>query len=148
MPTASRRVVADFDTARGVGAIRPIRIELHVRSSLAHTDFFARLCDVAPSGRSVNICDGLLRLGPGHPMPEADGCLKVNLDLWPTAHRFLRGHRIRVQVSSGAHPRFARNPGSGEPLATATKLVAAEQSVYHDPDHPSAIVLPTKAELP
>jgi predicted acyl esterase len=53
-----------------------------------------------------------------------------------------------VQVSSGAHPRFARNPGSGEPLATATKLVAAEQSVYHDPDHPSAIVLPVMADLP
>ena len=133
---------------RDVEVIGPIRVELYVRSTLEHTDFFARLCDVDPSGRSINICDGLLRLWPGHPMPEADGCLKLDLDLWPTAHRFLRGHRIRVQVSSGAHPRFARNPGSGEPLATATKLVAAEQSVYHDPDHPSAIVLPVMAELP
>jgi uncharacterized protein len=133
---------------RDMEVIGPIRIELYVRSTLEHTDFFARLCDVDPSGRSTNICDGLLRLWPGHPMPEADDCLKLNLDLWPTALRFLRGHRIRVQVSSGAHPRFARNPGSGEPLATATKLVAAEQLVYHDPDHPSAILLPTRAELP
>jgi putative CocE/NonD family hydrolase len=131
-----------------VEVIGPVRIELYAKSSLEHTDFFARLCDVAPSGRSVNICDGLQRLWPGYPMPEADGCLKVNFDLWPTAHRFPRGHRIRVQVSSGAHPRFARNPGSGEPLATAAKLVAAEQSVYHDPDHPSAIVLPVMAKLP
>ena len=45
-------------------------------------------------------------------------------------------------VASGAHPRFARNPGTGEPLATATKLVAADQAVYHDPACPSAIVLP------
>ena len=53
-----------------------------------------------------------------------------------------RGQRIRLQVSSGAHPRFVRNPGTGEPLATATKLQVAEQSVYHDPEHPSAILLP------
>jgi predicted acyl esterase len=47
-----------------------------------------------------------------------------------------------VQVSSGAFPRYARNPGSGEPRATATRLVPAGQSVYHDPDRPSAIILP------
>ena len=64
------------------------------------------------------------------------------ITLWPTSHRFRRGHRIRIQVSSGAHPRYARNPGSGEPLATATRLVAADQAVFHDPARPSAIVLP------
>ena len=62
--------------------------------------------------------------------------------LWPTAHRFKRGHRIRVQVSSGAFPRYARNLGTGEPRAAATRLVAADQSVYHDPERPSAIFLP------
>lgn len=60
---------------------------------------------------------------------------------WDTAYRFAAGHRLGVQVSSGAHPRFARNPGSGEPLATARKLVAAHQQVLHDPAHPSALVL-------
>ncbi len=63
-------------------------------------------------------------------------------DLWPTAHRFLAGHRIRLQVSSGAHPRFARNPGTGEPLGTAKTLVPADQAVFHDPAHPSALLLP------
>jgi predicted acyl esterase len=67
--------------------------------------------------------------------------LPLIIDLWPTAHRFQRGHRLRLQVSSGAHPRYARNTGSGEPLASATKLLVADQSIYHDPDHPSAIVL-------
>ena len=99
--------------------IGPVQAELFVRSSLPHTDFFARLCDVEPSGRSVNLCDGLLRLVPGQPAPKPDGTLRITLDLWPTAHRFLAGHRIRLQVSSGAHPRFARNPGTGEPLGTA-----------------------------
>jgi predicted acyl esterase len=49
---------------------------------------------------------------------------------------------MRVQVSSGAHPRFVRNLGTGEPLATAAKMVIADQMVYHDPEHPSAFVLP------
>ena len=127
---------------RALEVIGPVRAELFVRSSLAHTDFFVRLCDVDPSGRSTNLCDGLLRLVPGKPSPEPDGTLRVSLEMWPTAHCFLAGHRLRVQVSSGAHPRFARNPGSGEPLGTATTLVAAEQAVFHDPAHPSALLLP------
>ena len=57
------------------------------------------------------------------------------------AHRFRRGHRIRVQVSSGAHPRYARNTGTGEPLVSATTLVAADQEVFHDPERPSAVTL-------
>jgi putative CocE/NonD family hydrolase len=127
---------------RDVEIIGAVQAELYVKSSLEHTDFFARLCDVDPSGKSVNVCDGLLRLIPGRPAAEPDGCLRLCIDLWPTAHCFRRGHRLRVQVSSGAHPRFARNPGSGEPLATATQLVVADQAVYHDPTHPSAILLP------
>ena len=121
--------------------IGPVRAELHVRSSLEHTDFFARLCDVSPSGKSLNDCDALLRVRPGVPAAEPDGSLRLTIDLWPTAHRFRRGSRLRLQVSSGAHPRFARNPGTGEPLATAIRLVAADQVVYHDAERPSAIVL-------
>nr|QKW93606.1 X-pro dipeptidyl-peptidase [Cystobacter sp.] len=127
---------------RDLEVIGPVQAELFVRSSRQHTDFFARLCDVDPSGRSTNICDGLLRLVPGRPAPEPDGTSRVSIDLWPTAHRFLGGHRLRLQVSSGAHPRFARNTGSGEPLATAKTLVPADQSVFHDPAHPSALILP------
>jgi putative CocE/NonD family hydrolase len=112
-----------------------------VRSSLEYTDFFARLCDVDAQGKSLNVCDALLRVVPGQQPVTADGCLHITIDLWPTAHRFLRGHRVRLQVSSGAHPRYARNTGSGEPLASATKLVIADQSIYHDPDHPSSIEL-------
>lgn len=122
--------------------IGPVQAELYVTSSLEHTDFFARLCDVDPTGRSTNVCDGLLRLTPGQPVFLANGLRKITVDLWPTAHCFRAGHRLRLQVSSGAHPRFARNPGSGEPLATATTLLATDQAVHHDPAHPSALLLP------
>jgi putative CocE/NonD family hydrolase len=127
---------------RDLDVIGHVRADLFVRSSLEHTDFFARLCDVDPSGRSTNICDALIRLTPGRPAPEPDGAIRVRIELWPTAHRFRRGHRIRLAVSSGAHPRYARNPGTGEPLATASSLHVANQRIYHDPGHPSAIILP------
>jgi putative CocE/NonD family hydrolase len=117
-------------------------VELCVASSLEHTDFFARLCDVDPTGKSVNICDALLRVTPGRPEQQPDGTIRARFGLWPTAHLFRRGHRLRLQVSSGAHPRYARNTGTGEPLATATTLRAAQQQVFHDPGHPSAITLP------
>jgi predicted acyl esterase len=47
-----------------------------------------------------------------------------------------------LQVSSGAHPRISRNLGTGEPLMHGTTLQAAEQTIYHDPEHPSALLLP------
>ena len=122
--------------------IGPITADLYVRSSLEYTDFFVRLCAVEVSGKSINLCDGILRLTPGSVTPEPDGSLRISIEVWPTAYHFRKGQRIRVQVSSGAHPHFVRNSGSGEPLATGTKLCVADQTVYHDPEHPSAILLP------
>lgn len=119
-----------------VEVIGDVQAEIWFRSSLPFADVFVRLCDVGPDGRSVNVCDGLTSLR------EADVPAAVTVRMWPTAHRFRRGHRIRVQVSSGAFPRYARNPGTGEPHATAVTLRAADQEVHHDPAHPSAIVLP------
>jgi putative CocE/NonD family hydrolase len=142
-PLEARPDVLTYTTAPLAADLEIIgtpRLELYARSSLAHTDFFARLCDVQPDGRSINICDGLLRVTPGAGGPG--GILRLAWDLWPTAHRFRRGHRLRLQVASGAHPRWSRNPGTGEPPSTATRLLVADQTIYHDPDHPSALVLP------
>jgi len=127
---------------RDLAVIGQVTADLVVASSLEHTDFFVRLCDVDQSGRSAGVCDALRRVTPGQPAGEADGTIKLTIELWPTAHVFAAGHKIRLQVSSGAHPRFARNPGSGEPLGSATTLKSADQQIYHDPGHPSAVVLP------
>jgi hypothetical protein len=133
---------------RNLEVIGPVRVELYVKSSLQNTDFFVRLCDVFPDGRSINLSDAITRLSPEHFKLAEDGVLKVEFDLWPTANCFKPGHRVRLQVSSGAHPRFARNNGSGEPLGSAVKSLPADQEVFHDPLHPSVVYLPVKQDKP
>jgi uncharacterized protein len=122
--------------------IGPVSVELHARSSLDYFDLFARVCDVHPSGLSLNVCDAIARVAPDDSSErDADAVKRVSFDLWPTAHRFAAGHRLRLQVSSGAHPRYARNPGTGDDPATASRLLAADQELFHDPAHASALTL-------
>jgi hypothetical protein len=121
-----------------VEIIGEVSADIWFRSSLPFADVFVRLCDVDEKGRSHNICDGLTSI------IGTDKTSRVTVQLWPTAYRFKRGHRIRVQVSSGAFPRYNRNPGTGEPRASAVTLRAADQQVFHDAEHPSAIVLPVQ----
>ncbi|MGW4940158.1 CocE/NonD family hydrolase [Actinoplanes sp. NPDC004185] len=141
----ARSDVRTFTTAPLTTALEIIgtpSAELYAAGSTGHFDLFVRLCDVHPDGRSVNVCDGFTRLTPDH----ADADL-VTVPLGATGHRFEPGHRIRLQVSGGAHPRFARNYGTGEPLASATELVTTRTTLHHDPDHPSAVILPLHREV-
>ena len=130
---------------KDVEVIGPVQLVLFVRSSCEYTDFFGRLCDVTPNRRSINVCDGLLRVEPGLGTLQPDGSLCLEISLWATAYLFQRGHCIRLQVSSGAFPRFSRNLGTGEPQAFATHMVSAHQVIYHDAAHPSALILPVTA---
>lgn len=128
--------------ADDVTVIGPLQATLYLRSSLEHTDFFVRLCDVSPHGKSDNLSDGIIRLRPGSVEKDDDGVFRLAISMWPTANTFRAGHRIRLQVSSGAHPLYARNAGTGEPLATGTNLRSADQEVFHDATRPSCITLP------
>ncbi|MCX4096747.1 CocE/NonD family hydrolase [Nocardia sp. alder85J] len=121
---------------QAVEIIGEVGAEIWFRSSLAHADVFVRVCDVRADGRSFNVTDGLVGV------TDADHDTRATVTLFATAHRFEAGHRIRVQVSSGAFPRYNRNPGTGEPRGSATQLRAAEQTVHHDPARPSAVILP------
>jgi uncharacterized protein len=123
-------------------AVGPARVELHMRASSPYFDVFARVCDVDPQGASWNVCDALARVSPQRFAPADDGSVLVAFDLWPLAHRFAAGNRVRLQVSSGAHPRYARNPGTGEDHLRATELRAVELELLHDAEHPSALLLP------
>lgn len=132
---------------RPVEVLGAVRAEVFVRSRLPYFDVFVRVCDVDRAGRSRNLCDGLVRVSPGRPTADACGVVPVTVPLWPVAYRFGVGHRIRVQVSGGAHPRYARNPGTGEPLGSAVTLRAGDREVFHDPQRPSAVILPHHHQL-
>jgi putative CocE/NonD family hydrolase len=137
----SEPLAADLDL------VGPVSARIFVRTGRRHADVFVRVCDVDPEGVSRNIVDGIRRLSP-QTVPAADvtagedGVLAVEIELYPTGYRVAAGHRIRVQVSGGAFPRFARNFGTGEPFATATRAVRCRFEIYHDARHPACVLLP------
>ena len=148
-PLEARPDVLTYTTAplaRAAEAIGVARVELHVRASAPHFDVFARICDVDADGVSRNVCDALARVAPGRFVQADAATWSVAFDLWPMGHRFAAGHRIRLQVSSGAHPRYARNPGTGEDPMTATELRAVDVELLHGARHPSVLVLPAAGE--
>jgi putative CocE/NonD family hydrolase len=104
-----------------IEVVGPVSATVRLRSSSPYFDLFVRLCDVDREGRSENICDGLVRVSDDVPVGP-DGVRAVEVALWSTAYRWRPGHRLRMQIAGGAHPRYARNPGSGEPLRSATTL--------------------------
>jgi hypothetical protein len=124
-------------------AIGPVRVELWARASEPHFDLFARVCDVTPRGVSRNVCDALASVAPGRfERSDDDGAWRVRFDLWPIGHRFAAGNRIRLQISSGAHPRYVRNPGTGEDPLDAETQRPVEVELLYGPERPSLLVLP------
>jgi putative CocE/NonD family hydrolase len=131
----------------GLDLVGPVTARIFARASREHADVFVRLCDVDAGGVSRNIVDGIRRLSPlTVPAPDVtrgpDGILAVDVDLFPTGYRVRAGHRIRVQVSGGAFPRFGRNFGTGEPFGSATRAVRCQFEIWHDAAHPARLTLP------
>lgn len=115
------------------------RVSLRAKATLPNVDFFVRLSDVGPEGVSRNICDGFVRVTPETP-EDGSGGWTIALPLHATAHSFRPGHRLRLLIASGAHPRYARNLGTGEPIDTATAMRANDIEIFHDG---LALTLPT-----
>ncbi len=125
----------------------PVSARIFVRTGRRYADLFVRVCDVDPKGVSRNIVDGIRRLSPQTVAASDvhvgdDQILAVEVELYPTAYRIQAGHRIRVQVSGGAFPRFVRNYGTGQPFAAETRAVRCRFEIYHDSRHPACVLLP------
>jgi uncharacterized protein len=125
----------------------PVSAIVYASSSGKNTDFTAKLVDVYPDGRSIRICEGIIRADHRNPsLPpsniEPGKIYEYTIDLWSTSNVFKKGHQIRVEISSSNFPRFDRNLNSGNYFATDTTVLKAEQNIYHGADYPSCIVLP------
>jgi putative CocE/NonD family hydrolase len=128
----------------------PVQLKLFAKSSTVDTDFTAKLVDVWPNGFAQNLTEGIVRaryrnsaqkpemMTPGEIYP-------FTINLLSTANVFLKGHRLRLEVSSSNFPRFDRNLNDGQKPGLDGKPVPATNTVYHDSEHPSALILPIVA---
>jgi uncharacterized protein len=116
-------------------------VALYVSSDNMHHDLFVRLCDVDEEGTSRNLTDQLVRSAPGD--VTAGSLRELSIVLTDVSHVFLPGHRIRLQVTGGAHPRFFRNLGTDGDQITSKATAPVSHQIHHGGDYPSALVLPT-----
>lgn len=121
--------------------VGPICVTLYASSSAADTDFTARLSDVFPDGRAIQLQNGLLRARYRDGQPELlkpGYVYRLEIDLWATANRFRAGHCLRLDIASADFPRFERNINRG---GEAGGPQAAVQTIYHDSERPSSLRL-------
>ncbi len=156
LPLNARSDVLTFQTPpleSDVEVTGPITVKLHASSSAHDTDFTAKLIDVCPlsddypDGLAINLTDSIIRARyrNGWDTPELLEPGKVYefvFELYPTSNIFKKGHRIRLDISSSNWPRFDVNPNTGGDLGVERRLEIAEQTIYHEPGHPSHVVLP------
>jgi len=125
----------------------PVQVILYVATDAPDTDFAARLVDVYPDGRAITITDGITRLSGSRgaglpPLLQAGEWHQVTIDLWAVSIVFLPGHSIRLDITSSSFPRWERNLNTGANSGTTVKMRIAKQTVFHDTDHPSCVILP------
>lgn len=146
----SRKDVLVFSTpplARDTEVTGFVALELHAATSAVDTDFTAMLVDVEPSGFARYLADGIVRARYRNSTARAEAVVPgqtypYRIELGATSNVFKAGHRMRLYVSSSNFPRFDRNDNTGEPSASANRMLKANQTIFHDRTRPSALVLP------
>jgi sugar lactone lactonase YvrE len=153
-PLAERRDVLVYQSPpleAHVEAIGYPEVTLWAASSCPDTDFFARLIDVAPDGRAIDVTAGMVRARHRHSLERAEFLtpnepVEFRIRLRPTAHRFLPGHRIRLDVTSSDFPNYDRNHNTAADQNADAELVTAHQAVHHGGLQASQLVLPVMRE--
>ena len=125
--------------------VGPLRMIVFASSSALDTDFAARLSDVFPDGRAIQLQNGVLRAryrnierGGEPELLEPGRIYRLEIDMWATANRFKAGHRLRVDISSADFPKFDRNTNRG---GMPGSPIPAVQTIYHDSEHPSHLLI-------
>lgn len=125
----------------------PVTVDLWASSSATDTDFTAKLAVVKADGTVMNLNNGILRTtmrdSLSDPQPAVPGRpYELQIAIWPTSYLFEAGDRIRLEISSSDYPQFAPNPNTGEPFGSSAATVPATQTILHDVEHPSALIIP------
>ena len=134
---------------KDVYVVGNVKVAMHVDSSNPNTDFFFKLCDVHSNGKSYNVCEHITRLYPSMWNTHENGTThttKLEEMISPIAVCFKKGHRIRLQVSGGAHPLYMRNLGVEEAFHTAQATMKAVHKIHHSVQAPSYVSLPVLDE--
>ena len=123
--------------------------EIWASSSARDTTFTAKLVDVHPCGKAINICDGIVRASLRDslidPRPlDPEKVYKFIIHVGSTSNLFIKGHQIRVEVSSSNFPLYNRHPNiySLDEIIETEDFQLATQQVYHDAERPSCFILP------
>jgi putative CocE/NonD family hydrolase len=125
----------------------PVKVVLHASSDAADTDFIAKLIDVFPDGRAIPVAEGIMRARYRQSLSrpqllEPNKPYEFTIDMVGTSNAFLKGHRLRVDVTSSHFPQFDRNPNTGEEFGKSTRIKVANNTVHHTTARPSHILLP------
>ncbi|AII10498.1 CocE/NonD family hydrolase [Rhodococcus opacus] len=125
----------------------PITVHLYAATTAVDTDFVAVLSDIRPDGYAHNLAEGIVRgrfrESYDNPAPLEPGTIyPFRIPLWNISHVLRAGHRLRLHLTSSDFPRWERNAGTGAPAGTDTIPTAAHQTVVHDAEHPSHVLLP------
>ena len=149
-PLAGRRDVLVYQTdplERDLLLIGPLRCLLWASTDALDTDFAVKLVEVGRDGLAINLSFGIVRARYRNSTRKAEPIVpgkiyRYSIDLWATSNLFKKGHQVRLYISSSNFPRFNRNLNTGERTLNSTAMVTARQTIYHDAEHPSAVVLP------
>ncbi|GAB4340209.1 MAG: CocE/NonD family hydrolase [Candidatus Abyssubacteria bacterium] len=125
----------------------PVTLALYASSSAKDTDFCAKLVDVYPDGKAINLRTGMVRARyrdsfTAPSFLEEGIVYEFAIPIGATSNLFKKGHRIRLEVSSSYFPEFSRNQNTDAPIGMTAETVTAIQTIYHDSEHPSCLVLP------
>ena len=127
--------------------IGPIKAVLHASTDVPDTDWTVKLVDVKPNGYAMLLCDGIVRARFREGYEEAKllepgQVYEYEIEVGVTGNVFLKGHRIRVEISSSNFPRYDRNLNTGLPVSEEQEPRAARQTVFHEPGKDSHLLLP------
>ncbi len=127
----------------------PVEVHLFASTSGRDADWTAKLVDVAPGGPAINLTDGILRARFRKSLERPDllehgKVYEFSVSAGNTGNVFLKGHRVRLEVSSSNFPRFTRNTNTGNVPEKDSSFVVAHQTIYHDKAHASYVLLPVR----